>query len=41
MYYRADANKVGEARNDPNHDPFCPPPTGRISFSLNPFKMLG
>jgi hypothetical protein len=36
----ADLNKVGDARSEPNHSPFCPPPVGRISFSLNPFKML-
>lgn len=36
----AEANKVGEARQEPNHSPFLPPPVGRISFSLNPFKML-
>lgn len=39
-FYRAEANKVGEARQEPNHSPFLPPPVGRISFSLNPFKML-
>lgn len=36
----ADSNKVGDARSEPNHSPFLPPPVGRISFSLNPFKML-
>jgi len=36
----AEANKVGEARQEPNHSPFLPPPVGRISFSLNPFKMF-
>jgi len=36
----AKANPVGEARNDTNMEPFLPPPVGRISFSLNPFKML-
>ena len=33
-------NEVGGARQEPNHSPFCPPPVGRISFSLNPFKMF-
>jgi len=35
-----EANKVGEARTEPNHSPFLPPPTGRLEFSLNPLKML-
>jgi len=25
---------------EPNHSPYLPQPVGRISFSLNPFKML-
>ncbi len=33
-------NKVGEARSEPNANPFLPPPVGRISFSLNPLKMF-
>jgi len=37
---KALANEVGEARQEPNHSPFCPPPIGRISFTLNPFKMF-
>ena len=36
----ADKSKVGEARDDPNREPFLPPPAGRIKFSLNPFTML-
>ena len=36
----AEGNKVGAARNEPNTDPYLPAPVGRISFSLNPFKML-
>lgn len=36
----ADKNKVGSARDDPNHSPFLPPPTGRLSFSLNPCTMF-
>ena len=31
--------KVGTARTDPNQDPYCPPPTGRLQFSWNPFYM--
>ena len=36
----AKANPVGQARDDTNMEPYLPPPVGRISFSLNPFKML-
>jgi hypothetical protein len=35
----AENNKVGSAREEPNSDPFLPPPIGRLSFSLNPCKM--
>jgi hypothetical protein len=31
--------KVGTARTEPNQDPYCPPPTGRLQFSWNPFYM--
>jgi len=34
-------NPVGSARNDPNTNPQLMPPMGRLSFSLNPCKMLG
>ena len=37
---QAEANKVGEARQEPNCNPYLPPPIGRLSFSLNPFKMF-
>lgn len=36
----AEMNKVGEARQEPNVNPFLPPPIGRLSFSLNPLKMF-
>mmetsp|Transcript_9566 Transcript_9566/g.9197 ORF Transcript_9566/g.9197 Transcript_9566/m.9197 type:complete len:83 (-) Transcript_9566:197-445(-) len=36
----AEANAVGQARQEPNHSPTLPPPVGRISFSLNPWKMF-
>jgi len=36
----AEANKVGSARDEPNQNPFCPPPTGRLFFSLNPCVMF-
>ena len=36
----AKKREVGEGRENPNMEPYLPPPVGRISFSLNPFKML-
>ena len=36
----AEKNKVGSAREEPNANPFLPPPVGRLSFSLNPCKMF-
>lgn len=36
----AEKNPQGIGRDEPNNDPFCPPPVGRIELSLNPFKML-
>lgn len=36
----ATKRKVGTARENPNMEPYLPPPIGRIEFSLNPFKML-
>lgn len=30
----------GEARQEPNSDPFCPEPEGRIKLSINPLEML-
>ena len=35
----AEAKPCGHGRSEPNSFPKCPPPTGRISLSLNPFKM--
>mmetsp|Transcript_3593 Transcript_3593/g.2626 ORF Transcript_3593/g.2626 Transcript_3593/m.2626 type:complete len:136 (+) Transcript_3593:2509-2916(+) len=37
---QAKSNKVGEGRTEPNQSPFLPPPVGRLSLSLNPFKMF-
>lgn len=31
----------GEGRQEPNNDPYCPEPEGRIKFTINPFEMLG
>lgn len=36
---KAELKPVGFGRNDPNIDPFLPPPVGRVRFSLNPFVM--
>ena len=36
----ADKNKVGEARQEPNHSPFLKPPEGRLELSMDPLKML-
>lgn len=37
---QADMNKVGEARQEPNVNPYLPPPVGRLSLTLNPLKMF-
>jgi hypothetical protein len=31
---------VGKARDEPNKDPYLPPPNGRLSFTLNPLAIL-
>ena len=31
---------AGSGRSDPNANPHLPKPTGRLQFSLNPFRML-
>ena len=36
----AKAKPLGAGRENPNMEPYLPPPVGRIQFSLNPFKML-
>lgn len=36
----AETNQVGDARCEPNANPFLPPPVGRIFFSLNPCVMF-
>ena len=36
----ANKNAVGQGRSEPNHSPFCPPPVGRISFTMNPIEMF-
>ena len=36
----ASAYPVGKGRDSPNVEPYLPPPIGRISFTLNPIKMM-
>ncbi|TNV72912.1 hypothetical protein FGO68_gene3417 [Halteria grandinella] len=35
----ADKNKVGEARQEPNHSPTLKEPEGRLSLDMNPLKL--
>ena len=35
----ADAQPVGAGRNEPNQNPYLPPPTGRMNFSFNPVRL--
>lgn len=39
--WKADQVKVGKGRDEPNCNPFLPPPIGRIRFSLNPYVLIG
>lgn len=36
----AETRKVGFGRDEPNTNPYLPPPVGRMQFSFNPFLML-
>lgn len=36
---KAVAMPVGSAQLEPNNNPYCPPPVGRLQFSFNPFVM--
>ena len=36
----AELHPVGKGRDEPNMNPYLPPPIGRIKFSWNPFKMF-
>ncbi|MGL4948646.1 MAG: hypothetical protein ACRC42_04720, partial [Mycoplasma sp.] len=38
--WNADLRKVGKGREEPNLDPYWPPPVGRFEWSWNPFKLL-
>lgn len=39
--WKASQSIVGKGRDEPNCNPFLPPPEGRIRFSLNPFVLIG
>lgn len=39
-HWKAQICKVGKGRDEPNINPYLPPPIGRFEFTLNPFKML-
>lgn len=39
--WKANSVIVGKGRSSPNNNPFLPPPEGRLSWSMNPFKILG
>ena len=36
----ADIEPLGKGREEPNMNPYLPPPVGRLEFTLNPFKMI-
>ena len=36
----AELHPVGKGRDEPNMNPYLPPPIGRIKFTWNPFKIL-
>lgn len=35
----AESNKIGSGRDEPNTEPYLPPPIGRLHFTLNPWEM--
>ena len=35
----AEKTKIGSAREEPNIEPYLPPPVGRLRFTLNPYEM--
>ncbi len=39
-HWKAQICKVGLGRDEPNINPYLPPPIGRFQWSLNPFTML-
>ena len=37
---QAEKFEQGVGRDEPNNDPHCPEPEGRIKLTLNPFEMF-
>lgn len=37
---KVETHPAGQGRAEPNQEPFLPPPTGRLSFTWNPFSMI-
>jgi hypothetical protein len=38
--WKADICKVGKGRDEPNVNPYLPPPVGRFQFTLNPISLM-
>jgi len=38
--WKFECSTVGKGRDDPNVNPYLPPPVGRFHFSWNPFEMF-
>ena len=38
--YIKEKRPQGIGRAEPNNDPFCPEPEGRLKMSLNPIEMI-
>ena len=38
--WKAEVCKVGKGREEPNVNPYLPPPVGRFQWTLNPFGLL-
>jgi hypothetical protein len=38
--WKAKLNPVGKGREEPNIDPYLPPPFGRFQWTLNPYKLI-
>lgn len=36
----AESAKVGKGRDEPNSDPYLPPPIGRMQWTWNPYTLI-
>jgi len=36
----AQENKVGKGREEPNVNPYLPPPVGRVQLTWNPYTLI-